>query len=133
MVQWTREQNKTSAWWHDLRKKYPDLLDYHTKAKEILGGKILRNAFEHGNSWAIQTFLPMYLSDLKEKIVADAEFELDRRMRLEKYKNSLNQAREDEAIAKIDNFDQSTELAYELIKMKKFMASKGIGLEVADE
>lgn len=76
LVQWTRKQNKCYDWWLSLQKNYPDLVVYHKRAKEILGGKIIQLAFESGNKWAIQTFIPMYVSDvwefMKEKIKVEA-------------------------------------------------------------
>lgn len=129
-VQWTRDQGKAASWWRDLCRKYEDLDEYHRMAKEILGGKIVQLAFENGNNWAIQTFLPKYLDDVKEYLRADEEAELDRRMRLEKYKNSLNQAKEEEAGAKIEGFDKSQEMAYELIRLRKFIEEKGLAEEL---
>ena len=76
IVQWTREQKKCASWWLDLRSRHPILLGYHNRAREILGGKIVQLAFESGNTWAIQTFIPKYLDDvwdfMKEKIKVEA-------------------------------------------------------------
>ena len=126
LVQWTREQGKTAAWWHDMRQKYPDLIEYHLKAKDILGGKILQLAFESGNNWAIQTFIPKYLTDVQNHLDKNADKEYARKKHFEKYKNSLNQAREDEAVALITNFDKSQELMIEMLKMKDFLKQKGL-------
>lgn len=75
IVQWTREQNETSEWWRSLRVSYPILKQYHDRAKEILGGKIVQLAFENGNPWSIQKFIPMYLEDVKEHLRDDMRAE----------------------------------------------------------
>jgi len=133
LVQWTREQNKTSAWWYDMQQKYPDLVEYHEQAKEILGGKIMRLAFENGNNWAIQTFLPIYLKDLKKHLDQNQDEEYARKKDLEKYKNSLNQAREDEALAKIERFDKSQELMVQMMKLMDFLKEKDLLEEFQNE
>ena len=68
LVQWTRHQKKCYDWWMQLTKKHPILLEYHKRAKEILGGKIVQLAFENGDTWAIRTFIPKYLKDVDEYI-----------------------------------------------------------------
>jgi len=118
IVQWLREQNKTSKWWLKLKQSYPDLVTYHELAKEILGGKIVQLAFENGNNWAIQTFLPKYLGDLKKHQDQILDEELDRKKKLEEFKAQLGIKSHDDAKAKIDNFDMQAELMKQIVDLK---------------
>jgi len=126
IVQWTREMQRTVAWWADLREDYPLLIEYHKRAKDILGGKIIQKAFEVGNNWAIQTFIPKYVQDIDEYLERKQDREYERRKDLEKYKYNLNKAREEESEAKIDQFDRNQEIMYELYKMKQFLRDQGL-------
>lgn len=69
ITDWTgKVQNKSQQWWYKLIKAYPMLVEYHERAKEILGNKIVSQAFKSGNTWAVKTFVPKYLSDVKKHL-----------------------------------------------------------------
>lgn len=76
LIDWISKKGKTASWWFSLRKDYPLLVDYHERAREILGNKIVTLAFNAGNNWAIQTFVPKYLDDVEEYLDKKKEKEL---------------------------------------------------------
>lgn len=126
ITQWTEHKQSCSAWWYDLVSIYEDIAEYHCRGKSILGSKIARLAFENGNNWAIQTFLPKYLDDVDAYLEKKEDRKLERQKNLEKYKNELGSKSHEEAGAKIDLFDKSMELAEENIKLRKLLEKHGI-------
>jgi len=99
-------KKRTSTWFYDLIKKYPLLTDYHEQVREILGNKIVALAFKNGNNWAIQTFIPKYLSDVDEYLDKKREKDLAMQERAKK----LAEAGVDErTIALIEKMDQVIE------------------------
>lgn len=126
LVEWTESKGKCFGWWQKLKQKHKVLVPYHERAKQILGNKILKNAFQCNNSWAIQTFIPKYLGDVKDHLKEQEEEKLERQMRLEKYRNELGQKSHDEAKAKIDAFDVSMDLMAKLLKYEKLLKENGI-------
>lgn len=67
ITDWTSQvQNKTYQWWYDLKKTQPILVEYHERAKQILGNKILANGAKSGNMWVVKTFIPKYLDDVRQ-------------------------------------------------------------------
>jgi len=118
--QWCTEQKKTVAWWYNLISKYDDLIEYHRLAKQILGGKIVQLAFEHGNKWAIQTFIPRYLDDMQRYMDDQDDKKLERAKRLEKYKKEIGSNNNEDSIAKLDAFDKTIELELELNDLKQY-------------
>ncbi len=94
LVQFTREKGKTYNWWTKLYDSYPDLLPYHQRANEILGGKLVQLAFENGSPWAIQTFIPMYLKDVKKHLREESDHQIEMK---EKAKRSGDEAVNEQA------------------------------------
>ncbi len=81
LVQWTRDKERSYDWWLGLMEHHPMLTVYHKRAKEILGGKIVQLAFENGDTWAMRTFIPMYLKDVDTYIKEQVEHEISAKER----------------------------------------------------
>lgn len=128
IVEWTESKGMCVDWWYKLRNKHKYLIDYHERAKSILGNKILKHAFKVNNSWAIQTFVPRYLSDAKKHLSNLEDEKLERQMKLERFRHELGERSDDEQKAKIDNFDDSITLMDENIKLKKLLKSLDIDI-----
>jgi len=126
LCEWTESKGQSYSWWKELHKKYGILLAYHKRAKEILGNKILKNAFECNNAWAFQTFIPKYLGDVSDHLKSQEEDKLDRQMRFEKYKTELGIKSHDDVIAKIDDFSMSMDMMQKIVKYEKLLKENGL-------
>jgi len=127
LCEWTRSKGYSYGWWKSLKDGNKEILQaYHEQAKEILGHKILKNAFECNNSWAIQTFIPKYLGDVKDHLKEQEEEKLDRQKRLEKYKHEIGQTSHETAKAKIDQFDINMELMERVMRYEKLLEQHGL-------
>jgi len=106
ITDWLGYQKKSAAWYYDLKIQYPLLADYHDRAKEVLGNKIVALAFKNGNNWAIQTFIPKYLKDVDNYIDSKRQKEL---VMIEKAKGLNEQTTSEKADSIIDAADKITE------------------------
>ena len=130
MCEWTRSKGRSYGWWKSLKEGNKEILQtYHEQAKEILGHKILKNAFECNNSWAIQTFVPKYLTDIRKEQKDLEEEKLDRQIRFERAKHELGKQSDEEAKAKIDQFDMSINLMKVIKKYEEALIKHGISLD----
>ena len=121
LIQWTREKEKSYDWWQALLKSYPDLIVYHKRAKEILGGKLLQKAVEYGSPWVIQTFIPMYIDDVEDFFELRKDREHQRDLERETHKHKLNLVSEEGAKAKADDMNISIELMEEVVRLRKIV------------
>jgi len=110
LCEFTSFKGYTYDWWKKLNKNHPILVPYHNRAREILGNKIVKLAFQNGNNWIIQTFVPRYLKDIDEHLDKKEDKKVERQLRIEKYRSELGLQSVEKLEAKADQLDKSIEL-----------------------
>lgn len=114
------EKKNVPGWLKSIGTRHPSFRPILKAAQGILGLKIMEMAQEgKGNNFIINKFIPYYLRDFHENEESIKDEDLGRDLKKEKFKYELGGKKDEEAGAKIDIFNESAKLAYEVIKLKE--------------